>query len=169
MAISSMSAVETSQTYELLHQGVPGRLRVRVLAIYRDDSLAIELEAQLQQVHHLTSVRSNSLTGTILLQFDAGKLTERQVLQQLEIILAGIQKLTVFQGSLQTIRHRSHRSRSKTDRGNNGLGFGALRQLVRPSSDSLKRRRPAPTTPHIVGTESIDQAPWYALPVDSVL
>ena len=55
-----------------MHSAVQGRIRVRIPALYRSDSVKSAIEANLAGRPHILGIRANMLTGTVLVTFATG-------------------------------------------------------------------------------------------------
>lgn len=69
---------------EIVHQASPGRVRVKVFAIYRKEDVKTELESRIERIDYVQSVRGNVLTGNILINFDPSRTQVANVLSDLE-------------------------------------------------------------------------------------
>jgi Ca2+-transporting ATPase len=56
----------------LVHAGARGRIRIRVLGLYRCEPLKVELEDRLRAFSAISEVSANLLTGNLLVRFDPG-------------------------------------------------------------------------------------------------
>lgn len=63
--------VSPIKDFTVVHRHLPGRVRIEVRQLFRNPELAAELEARLRAAEHVQSVRASSLTGRILITFDA--------------------------------------------------------------------------------------------------
>jgi Ca2+-transporting ATPase len=63
----------------VVHQGLPGRIRVKVFGLQRSEAFKEELESFLAGVDYVLSARANALTGNVLIQFRPGVAVERLI------------------------------------------------------------------------------------------
>ncbi|MGE0825755.1 MAG: HMA2 domain-containing protein [Candidatus Binatia bacterium] len=61
-----------------------GRIRIKSPAIKRAPQRAAEVEQQLREYGGITEVTTNPVTGSVLVQYDAQRLTQEQVLTFLQ-------------------------------------------------------------------------------------
>ncbi|RQW80766.1 MAG: hypothetical protein EHM62_05455, partial [Methylococcus sp.] len=55
---------------EIISQPAPGRVRLKVLALYRQDDFKHQLEQAILALGYVESVKANALTGSIVVLFD---------------------------------------------------------------------------------------------------
>ena len=63
---------------------IPGRVRVRIPALKANEKAAQELQIEMQQLHGVTSVAVNLLTGSVLVHYGVGSDTAERVCGQLQ-------------------------------------------------------------------------------------
>jgi len=71
---------------EVLHQGVPGRLRVRIPALYRSARLRRQIEKALSSEGEIQSIKASEITGTVLLRYTQSTQTG-QIIELLTTLL----------------------------------------------------------------------------------
>ena len=67
---SAATEIMQSIEFSVVHQGVPGRLRLHTAGMFRRPDLANEVEHRLRRISAISSVEVSSLTGTALLKFE---------------------------------------------------------------------------------------------------
>ena len=79
---------------EVVSQPAPGRVRLKALALYRQDDFKRQLEQAILAIGYVESVRANSLTGSIVVLFDPLNGGAAGLYRDLEPILGpiGVQK-----------------------------------------------------------------------------
>ena len=168
MARSQLKRLEGEvSSLELLHQ-VPGRLRVRIMALYRDESRGVEIETRLRKKDHVSDARVNALTGTVLIQFDAVQLPDREALNLVEGLMhelgldgQGAQKQVV-------LKHRAPRSRKPSARSSRTSGsLTALKNLA-PGLSVFRRSGGTSAVERSTPSVSSSQA-WFSASVQQVL
>ena len=75
--------LRTVPTVEIL-SATTGRARLRVQGLRGDEARAIELSARLRALDGVTAVEAKALTGTLLVRFDARRVTRPQIQAALE-------------------------------------------------------------------------------------
>ena len=95
-----------SAPIELVHNPSPGRLRAKVFAIYRSEEAKDALEKKLSQFNYVESVKANSLTGSVLILFDANRTATAEVLAALESLYGPIKTPTSAKAPLATTAKR---------------------------------------------------------------
>ena len=55
----------------IVHDRVPGRTRINVPGLYRNDRLRVKLESRLTVLDEIRLVRANTLTGNLLVEYTA--------------------------------------------------------------------------------------------------
>jgi copper chaperone CopZ len=63
---------------------VPGRLRIRTPKLKRDDGRARDAEQLLQSIDGVSSVRANTMTGSITLMYERDTVNSETILRALE-------------------------------------------------------------------------------------
>src|SRR5262249_35114731 len=72
-----------SPRFTLLSAAVPGRLRVRVPELLRSPALAAGIVERLTSLASVASVRANSVTGSVLVFFDATQVTVNDLVMEI--------------------------------------------------------------------------------------
>lgn len=134
----------------VLHQRVPGRLRVKVTGLKRTEQIKTELEHLLSQLEGILSVSANTLTGNVLINFDQKESPAR--------IIKTIEKHVREKGINPSGNERSEQVKSNKKTGSTldqTLKSLFSRRLSRASAE--KRSAPQPAHPwHMMsGTEVI--------------
>ncbi|XSG86091.1 MAG: HAD-IC family P-type ATPase [Methylohalobius sp. ZOD2] len=72
---------------QILHDRLPGRLRIHVLELYRCPALQSWLETKLNQIPEIHQARASALTGNLVVEFDPAQATDA-ILKTLQDLLA---------------------------------------------------------------------------------
>jgi Ca2+-transporting ATPase len=75
---------------EIVNQACPGRVRLKVFAMYRQDSLKSQLEQAIWQLDYVESVQGNSLTGSLLILFNPAQTETSRFMAELASIVGPI-------------------------------------------------------------------------------
>jgi len=59
---------------------VPGRLRIRIPSLKRNARFAVEIQTLLKRVPGVTRVSANTMTGSVVVHFDADAVTSHSIL-----------------------------------------------------------------------------------------
>jgi len=69
MAAQHLHHPIVSDRLQVVHQGAPGRVRIKVFGLLRSEPLKLEIEKTLSQSTFVKSVSVNTLTGNVLIQY----------------------------------------------------------------------------------------------------
>jgi Ca2+-transporting ATPase len=81
--------MSSDPTIELLHHAAPGRVRVKIGTLYRNERVRQELERTIGHIRYVESVRANSLTCGVVILFDPTLIDVTQLLTEIGA-LAGL-------------------------------------------------------------------------------
>ncbi len=137
---------------EVLHQGVSGRLRIRVPALYRSIKTKRQIEKALAGDERIQSIKANELTATVLLRYEHS-LKQDQVLERLTELLN-----MPVQEPVDTISSRAGTQASE------GPQFD-LRAQIRAILGMLNSEPPTPSTIR----SGIPVHSWHALEAPTIL
>lgn len=147
---------------QLVHHAYPGRLRVKTSLLYRREELKQEIESTLKRLDYIESVRSNSLTGSLLIHFNPNSAGLDQVLIDLSAILGEITPLPSHHGLA------GKRTHNTTQGWGGWLKKKAINSLTVPrfyeESDHGGR-----VTPEMETLSSAPRALWHTLPAEAAL
>ena len=147
---------------QLIHHASPGRLRVKSALLYRREDLKPTIENQLKRLGYVESVRSNTLTGSLLIHFNPQQTGLEQVLMDLAEILGDISPLPVHHAAAG---QRAASSASPWGGWLKSRSFGSL-SLPRFYEDSDHGERSTPSS----GEMPEQPAPlWHTQPSSVVL
>ena len=146
---------------ELVHNTSPGRLRIKVFAIYRSDEATQALEKKIGSIRHVESVRANSLTGTALILFDPNQAATTDVLAALESLYGPIAK----PGSPKLARTATATKERPLKRWLQGLATKSLPDEVHPPAGRAAPRR----EPTDASRQTPPKELWYAQDANRVL
>ncbi|BBA35914.1 cation-transporting ATPase [Methylocaldum marinum] len=141
----------------LAHQGTPGRIRVKILGLYRSEDMKQALEALPGKSRWIVSVSANPLTGTALVRFRAE--------QPAALILAELESCA-----------RIHRnSKTESDRPNKNQGHSRVNESGVFGIGPANSRKSVPGKPplHVVENSDFENSSesrlWHTMGADEVL
>jgi Ca2+-transporting ATPase len=150
-----------SLEFSVVHQSVPGRMRLKARWLFRRSELASEVEARLRGIDSISAVEVSSLTGSVLLKFDV-TFSHEDVLRLVAAALAGLRPPD------RKAPPRSARARSRA------AGAKAKPSIAAQQPDpdvELQPRRRADAKRLNGSTPAVDNyaASWHAKTVEAVL
>ncbi len=142
---------------EVVHQAQPGRIRLKVFAIYRQDLLKNALERAILRIDYVESVKGSALTGTLLIFFDPRQAQPQRLVADLEALF----------GSFETtiaplLPHATPQSSPAPKATSWRRAASSAASPARNAAHALPQRQPARLRP-------APEAAWYALPAATTL
>ncbi len=143
---------------EVVSQSAPGRVRLRVMALYRQEGFTRRLEHAILAIGYVESVRANPLTGSIVVLFDPLHVGHGELFSDLEPILGPI-GISTPAPPRQTLRHRKalpQTTAHRSPRSSRQRSAARLREDVQPAAQAPAIWHAQTAEAALAGLESAD-------------
>lgn len=160
----STTSAADPRLIELVHHGIPGRIRVQVKGLYRSESMKHVLETLPSSNALFVSIEANPLTGSAVILFQAGR-PIALIVDELELYARSHWK------PIRVVRQGARPARARKPRPK-AAGLGVLARF----GQEFKRGHHRPESRKSVhfatdfeNTEAPPRQTWHAIPCDAVL